>query len=117
MNREAVPEIVQARDLSPTCRAMDPGDTPQRVECCLNCAAGEPRAVPVRQKEGSLALRKPAAPPQGHVVRQHRCKLRSNRNQTALVELRGAYGQNVFSQIDIHQREACRFAEAQPSPV
>src|SRR4029077_2590920 len=109
--------IVQARDLSPTCRAMDLGDTPQRVECGLDGAAGEPRAVAVRQKEGSLALRKTAAPPQRHVVRQDRCKLRSDRNQTALVELRGAYGQNVFRQIDIRQRESCRFAEAQPRSV
>ena len=117
MNREAVPEIVQARDLSPACCAVDPGDAPQRVECGLNGAAGEPRAVPVRQKERRLALRKPAAPPQRHVVRQHRCKLRSDRNQTALVELRGAYGQNGFRQIDIRQREARRFAEAQPGSV
>jgi hypothetical protein len=117
MDSEAMPKIVQARDLSPACRAMDPGDTPQRVECGLNGAAGEPRAVPVRQKEGSLALRKPATPPQRHIVRQHCCKMRSDRNQTALVELRGAYGQNVFRQIDVRQCESCRFAEAQPGSV
>ena len=68
-------------------------------------------------KEGSLALRKPATPPQRHVVGQYRCKLRSDRNQTALVEFRGAYGQNVFRQIDICQREPRRFAEAQPGSV
>ena len=96
MNREAVPEIVQARDLSPACRAVDLGDTPQRVECRLNGAAGEPRAVSVRQQEGGLALRKTVAPTHGACSRQHRCKLRSDRNQTALVELRGAYGQNGF---------------------
>src|SRR5260370_938853 len=28
VNREAVPEIVQARDLSPACRAVDSGDAP-----------------------------------------------------------------------------------------
>ena len=60
VDREAVTEIVQARDLSPACLAMDSCDTPQRVERFLNGAAGEPRAVPVREKEGSLTLRKPA---------------------------------------------------------
>ena len=96
---------------------MDPGDAPQRVECVLNSAAGEPRAVPVRQEEGSLVLRKPAVPPQRPVVRQHRCKLRSDRDQTALVELRGAYSQNTFRQIDVRQCETGRFAEAQPGSV
>jgi hypothetical protein len=38
---DIVPKIVQARDLSPACRATDPGDVPQRVECSLNGAAGE----------------------------------------------------------------------------
>ena len=65
MDREAVPKIVQARDQSSACRAMDPGDAPQGVECRLNGAAGEPRSVPVRKKEGGLALRKAAAPTQG----------------------------------------------------
>lgn len=115
-HREAVPEIVQARDSSPACRAMDSGDTPRRVECGLNGAAGEPRAVPIRQKEGSLALGKLAAPPQRHVVGQDCCKLRSDRNQTALAELRGAHGQNAFRQIDVRQCQCCRFTEAPPQP-
>ena len=112
-----MPKIMQARDLSPACRAMDPGDTSQRVECGLNGADSEPRAVPVRQKEGSLALRKPAPSAQGHIGIQRRGKLGPDRRQTTLVELRGAYGQNAFRQIDVRQRESCRFAEAQPGPV
>ena len=97
--------------------AVDPGDAPQRIECGLNGAAGELRAVTVRQKEGSLVLRRPAAPLQKHVVRQHHCELWSDRDQPALVELRDAYGQDGFRQIDIRQREPRGFAEAQPCSV
>ena len=41
----------------------------------------------------------------------------SLRRQTALVELRGAYSQNVFRQIDVRECESCRFAEAQSGSV
>ncbi len=92
MDREAVPKIVQARDFSSTCCAMDPGDAPQGVERRLNGAAGEPRFVPVRQQQSVLALSEPAAPTPGHVVGQYRCQLWSDRNQLAsavVVENRG----------------------------
>ena len=77
----------------------------QGVECLLNGAAGERRSILVRKKEGILTFRKVAAPAEGYMGIQHLGKLWSNRDQTAFIELRAAYGQNSFRQIDIRQRE------------
>jgi len=84
VDREAVPEIMQAWYLSSTCRAMNPGDTTQGVECLLNGAAGKRRSILVRKKERILTFRKVAAPAEGYMGIQHLGKLWSNRDQTAL---------------------------------
>src|ERR1700679_102504 len=75
MDREAVPEIMQARNPSPTCRALDTGNTTQVVEGLLNGAAGKRRSSPIREEEGVRALRKQAASAQGHMSVQHLRKL------------------------------------------
>ena len=110
-------EIMQARDLPSARSAVDPGDPPQGVKRRLNSAAGEPRSVPVRKEVGVLPSLKVATQAPGHIGLQHLCKLRPDRRQAALIELRGADRQNRFRQIDIRQRKPRRFAEAQPGAV
>jgi hypothetical protein len=117
VNREAVPQIMQARDLSPAWSATNARDPPQGVECCLNGAAGERRSVSVGQKEGMIALGEAAASAQGHIDFEHRCKLQPDRDQAALVELRGANDENCFLQIDIREGKARRLTEAQAGSV
>ena len=79
--------------------------------------SGPLRSILVRKKEGILTFRKVAAPAEGCMGVQHLGKLWSNRDQTAFIELRAAYGQNGFRQIDIRQRETRRLTEAQSGPV
>jgi hypothetical protein len=66
---------------------MNPGDPTQGAECLLNRAAGEPRSILVRKKEGSLTVREVAAPAEGYMGIQHLGKLWPNRNQTAFIKL------------------------------
>ena len=110
-------EIMHARDLSSACSAVDPSDPPQGVKRLLNSAAGEPRSVPVRKEVGLLPSLKVATQARGHIGLQHLCKLRPDRRQAALVELRGAYGQNSFRQIDVRQPEMRCLTESQSGPV
>ncbi len=52
-----------------------------------------------------------------YIGAKHRRELRPDRDETALVELRGTHGQDGFSQIDVRQAKARRLTEAQPGPV
>ena len=51
VDREAVPEVMQARGLARASVAMDSGDATQIVKRCLNGAACKRRSIPVCKKE------------------------------------------------------------------
>ena len=114
---EGMPERMEARRLDHRVCVDNLGVAKQALERARNGLPGQPSSIHGGEEERVRPVRKGPRCAQLRVPPELGCELRSHREPTALVELRIAYGELRFREVDIPHTKRPRLPTAKPRAV